>query len=194
MRISLAVTIVAVPVAIAAPFALPPAIAAAVVGVAIALAAYAGRLVGLREGASAVEARAAVEREQARRQQESLRAVTEGAPTAMLLLRETGRIAYANAAARELFFEGRAVEGQNFLAMLGEAPAHLRDAMVDKEDAIFTVSEGGEPETYRLAKRPVELDGDIGTLVLVEHWTRELHRRGDDLWKEPIRLPQPELK
>jgi nitrogen fixation/metabolism regulation signal transduction histidine kinase len=193
MRIPLARVIVAVPLAVAAPFALPPHVAAAVAGVAVALAACAGLLAGHRQGAAAVEARAAAEREEARQKQEPLRAVTEGAPTAMLLLCETGRVAYANAAARELFFEGRALEGQNFLAMLGEAPAHLREAMLGKEDAVFTVSEGGEPETYRLAKRPVELGDEMGTLVLVEHWTRELHRREVDVWKKLIRVLSHEL-
>ena len=43
-----------------------------------------------------------------------LQAISEATPLALLFYSDTGRIVYANAGARELFFEGASPEGEEF--------------------------------------------------------------------------------
>jgi nitrogen fixation/metabolism regulation signal transduction histidine kinase len=111
----------------------------------------------------------------------------------MVLYGDSGRIAFTNAAARELFFEGRAVEGQNFLTMLHSAPAPLRQALLTESDELFTVEVDKESETFHLSKRDFDFDGEPHTLLLVKHLTRELARQEVDVWKKVIRVMSHEL-
>ena len=122
-----------------------------------------------------------------------LRAVVEGTPTAIVLLGETGRVVFANGAARELLFEGRPLEGHDFLAMVRHAPAAFRDAFLRAGDELFTVGEGDDVETYRLARRYFEQRGETQTLLMVERLTRELRRQEVDVWKKLIRVLSHEL-
>src|SRR5262245_34432479 len=52
--------------------------------------------------------------------EELLRAVVETAPMAVLVYGETGRISFSNEEARRLFAEGNALDGENFLKLLGQ--------------------------------------------------------------------------
>lgn len=122
-----------------------------------------------------------------------LRMVTDTAPMAIVLLDSVGAIAYANESARELFFEGRALEGHNFLSMLSGAPEPFRAAMLDQEDALFTVEGQDEAEVYHLSKRQFALDGEDHTLLMVKHLTREMRRQEVDVWKKMIRVISHEL-
>ncbi|HEX8824742.1 MAG TPA: ATP-binding protein [Archangium sp.] len=144
--------------------------------------------VGLGWGLLAWAARA-----QAVGQEKLLRSVVEGAPMAILLYGDSGHIAFTNAAARELFFEGRTVEGQNFLSMLQAAPAPLRQALLAQSDELFTVEVEGESETFHLSKRDFDWSGEPHTLLLVKHLTHELARQEVDVWKKVIRVMSHEL-
>src|SRR5688500_4719493 len=96
-----------------------------VIGFALALAVAvtaAMAIVRLR-GRSGPRERGRGARESAR---ELVEVVTESAPDAVLFFSDLGRIRYANAAARELFFEGRSPEGENFITLVARAPAPLR--------------------------------------------------------------------
>jgi len=121
-----------------------------------------------------------------------LRTIIEAAPMAIVLLDGPGRILYSNETARELFFEGKKLEGHNFIAMLGEAPEPFREAVLGKEDALFAV-DAEETETYHLAKRHFELEGEEHLLIMVKHLTRELRRQEVDVWKKLIRVISHEL-
>jgi nitrogen fixation/metabolism regulation signal transduction histidine kinase len=122
-----------------------------------------------------------------------LHTLIDEAPMAILLLEDTGEIEYVNDSARALFFEGRQVRGENFLALLGEAPAPLREAVLDVQDRLFTVDVDNASETYHLAKRHFELHGRTHTLLMVKHLTRELRRQEIDVWKKLIRVLSHEL-
>lgn len=125
--------------------------------------------------------------------QQLLYTLIDSAPMAMLLLEDAGEIEYTNEAARLLFFEGRDVEGQNFLALLGDAPPTLREAVLDINDRLFTVETEGSSETYHLSKRQFELHGRNHTLLILKHLTRELRRQEIDIWKKLIRVVSHEL-
>lgn len=122
-----------------------------------------------------------------------LRLVFDAAPLAALLLEDAGAIVYTNRSARDLFFEGQELEGANFLSMLAQAPAPFRDALLSSEDSLFSVEISGEPETWHVSKRHLELHGETHTLILVKHLTREIRRQEIDVWKKLIRVISHEL-
>src|SRR5262245_48491561 len=92
--------------------------------------------------------------------QELLEVLVDSAPVAILLLREIGVIAYTNAEARNLWFEGRHPEGENFIQLLNGVPPKLRSALLSETDHIFSVEGDGGPETYHLARRQVRIAGE----------------------------------
>ncbi len=132
-------------------------------------------------------------RAQATGQERLLHTVLESAPMAIVLYADSGLISLTNAAARELFFEGRVVEGMNFLSMLQAAPAPLRQALLAQGDELFTVQVEGESETFHLSKRDLALRGEPHTLLMVRHVTREVNRQEMAVWKKAIRVMSHEL-
>jgi nitrogen fixation/metabolism regulation signal transduction histidine kinase len=122
-----------------------------------------------------------------------LQTVVENAPMAIVLYGHTGKLLYSNAEARELFFEGRSLTGENFLRLLDRAPEALRQGLLTETDALFTVETDGESGTYHLAKRYFDLEGDPHTLLMVKHLTPELGRQEIEVWKKVIRIINHEL-
>lgn len=130
----------------------------------------------------------------ARDRESLLRAALDAAPSAIVLFSDLGRISLANQAARELFFEGRDQQGEDFLTMLGRAPDALRRAISSQGDELFSVDDSnGERQTYHLAKRRFVAAGEPVVLVLVKNLSRELHRQEADAWKRMIRIFSHEL-
>jgi len=118
----------------------------------------------------------------------------DAAPAAVLLLTDEGRVVLSNPAARTMFAEGADLDGQNFLTLLGSAPAAFREALLGDQDALFTVGASeGDAETFRLAKRIVPHDGQPHTLLTVEPLTREIRRQEVDIWKKLLRTISHEL-
>lgn len=117
-----------------------------------------------------------------------LAAVAEATPLAMVLFSDQGRIAFTNTAARDLFFDGAAVEGWNFLRILERAPEALRRSLVSDSDELFTVESDGEVETFYLAKRHLDVGGEPHTLVFVKPITQEVARQEVATLKKVIRL------
>jgi two-component system nitrogen regulation sensor histidine kinase NtrY len=134
----------------------------------------------------------AAQREGASRER-LLETVVESAPMAILLLDAVGTMLLTNAAARELFFDRREAVGENLLTMLGAAPAPFRDALLGGQDALFSVGEEGETETYHLSKRALEPATDGRVLVLVRPLGRELQRQEIAVWKKLLRVVSHEL-
>jgi two-component system nitrogen regulation sensor histidine kinase NtrY len=122
-----------------------------------------------------------------------LHTLIDAAPMAILLLEDGGAIEYANDTARGLFFEGRELGQANFLALLGDAPAAFREAVLSEQDRLFSVTVEGVPETYHLAKRHFDLHGGTHTLLMVKHLTRELRRQEIEVWKKLVRVVSHEL-
>ena len=147
-------------------------------------------LTGERESLELVAATARAEsNEQAR----LLRAVVESAPMAIVVYGDTGKIAYCNAEARALFAEEKSLEDQNFLRLVQHAPEALKQALVREGDALFTVDQSGQAETYSLSRRFFDLGGERHTLLMVKELTPELGRQEIDVWKNVIRIINHEL-
>jgi two-component system nitrogen regulation sensor histidine kinase NtrY len=122
-----------------------------------------------------------------------LQLILDATPTAMLVVSETGHIAFTNAAARRLFFDGRQAQGENFLQLLGGVSAPLREALLADEDQIFTFEEEGQRETYHLARSHLDLDGQPHTLISVRNMTSEVSRQEIAVLKRTLRVIGHEL-
>ncbi len=119
-----------------------------------------------------------------------LRTVVETTPVAMVLFGEAGSIIFTNRSARDLFFEGRAVEGQNFLSMLERAPVSLRQALLSEGDELVSVEGPAERETFHLSRRRL----DAGqTLIAVRSVTQEINRHEVASLKKVIRIISHEI-
>lgn len=102
-------------------------------------------LLRLRGAGRALALGAAREAELAQADQ-MLRNVLDASPLAVLLLEDSGRIAYENAGARELFFEGRSCQGQNFLQLAAGGPEAIAGALLGANDEIVGLTVDGQRE------------------------------------------------
>ncbi len=119
--------------------------------------------------------------------------VLQGAPMGIVLTGPTGRVAYANRAARQLLGGGRRMEGHAFDEVLAATPREIRDTLEQPGDALFTVTVDGEEETYRAARRSFQLNMQSHVLYVVERLTPELRRQEVEVWKKAIRIMNHEL-
>ncbi len=171
------------------------AIGSALAGLAVAgAAAFALRLRRAREGAlgrvKALEAHLGEQRASAERREGLLRTVVETTPVAMVLFADAGDITFTNPSARDLFFDGVAVEGQNFLSMIERAPVSLRRALLSEGDELFNVDGDAGRETFHLSRRHLD-DGQ--TLIAVRSVTQEINRHEVVSLKKVIRIISHEI-
>ena len=133
-----------------------------------------------------------------------LETVLETTAMAVVLCNEALRIVYANGAARDLFGDGRKLDGQDFNAILVRAPAAFRQAIEQETDTIFSVEKadaGGDsdagpasaPETYHLARRYFQLSMQPHILFILKPLTRAILRKEADTWKRTIRVISHEI-
>jgi nitrogen fixation/metabolism regulation signal transduction histidine kinase len=167
---------------------------------AVALAFVAGRRTGARARTPDARAPAAVVAESTRagesaapERNELLHTIVEHAPMAVLVFGQTGRVAFSNEEARLLFAAGAPLEGENFLRLLERAPEALREGLLRETDVVFALETEHGSETFGLARRQVELDGEAHTLVMLKELTPELERQELDVWKKVIRIINHEL-
>lgn len=124
---------------------------------------------------------------------EMMQLVVEAAPDAVLFFSDAGVIRYANAGARELFFDGERAEGENFLSLVARAPAPLREALLGESDQLFTVEVDGQHETYHVSRRNFPLEEELHTILTVKHLTREIARREVEVLKQVVRVISHEV-
>jgi nitrogen fixation/metabolism regulation signal transduction histidine kinase len=125
--------------------------------------------------------------------QQLITIIADSVPDAVLFFSDLGVIRYANAVARELFFEGRAPEGQNFIRLVGDAPVPLREALLGDSDRLFSMDLDGRRETYHVSRRAFTLEGELHTLLVVKYMTREIGRREVDVLKRVVRVISHEV-
>jgi len=119
--------------------------------------------------------------------------VIQTTPLVMVLTNTSGRIVYSNVAARQLFHDGRKLEGLDFPALLADSPAPLREALTATGDTLFTMEVAGEPQVYHLSQRGFLLNAQAHRLVLLKQLTRELAAQEVVVWKKVIRVIAHEL-
>jgi two-component system, NtrC family, nitrogen regulation sensor histidine kinase NtrY len=119
--------------------------------------------------------------------------VIQSTPLAMVLTDDGGRVVYSNVVARQLLRGGRKLEGLEFIAVLADAPAPLREALSGGGDTLFTMEVDGEAQVYHLAQRGFLLNARPHRLVLLKQLTRELAAQEVMVWKRVIRVIAHEL-
>ena len=119
--------------------------------------------------------------------------VIQTTPLVMVLTNSTGRIVYSNIAARQLFHDGRKLEGLDFMALLEQSPAPLREAVTGNTDTLFTMDVDGESQVYHLSQRRFHLNAQPQKLLLLKQLTRELAAQEVVVWKKVIRVIAHEL-
>ncbi|HEX6767291.1 MAG TPA: hypothetical protein VF103_17455, partial [Polyangiaceae bacterium] len=112
--------------------------------------------------------------------------VADRVPDAVLFFSDAGVIRYANPVARDLFFDGKPPEGQNFIRMVADAPVPLREALLGESDHLFSMDVDGRRETYHVSRRSFVLDDEMHTLLTVKYMTREIGRREVDVLKRVV--------
>lgn len=142
----------------------------------------------LREEVEQLKQRLQTQETAAQQRQLLLQSVIDAAPAAIVLLDEIGTIVFANAGARELFFETEEPEGQNFLRMLANVPEPLRKALLSDADHLFRYANYGESETYHLAKRHLTLGSEPHSVLIVRTMTLELSRQENAVLRKAIRV------
>jgi len=119
--------------------------------------------------------------------------VIQTTPLVMVLTNSSGRVVYSNIAARQLFNEGRKLEGLDFLELLQQSPVALREAVTGRTDTLFTMEIEGEPQVYHLSQRRFHLNAQPQQLLLLKQLTRELAAQEVAVWKKVIRVIAHEL-
>ena len=119
--------------------------------------------------------------------------MVQNTPVAMLLMDPSRRVVHANLAARKMFGDGHRLEGQNFDALLAQAPDAMCHAFEQGGDGLFSVGEADDEDTYHLARRVFRLNGRRHELVLLRQLTAELRRQEVQTWKKVIRVISHEL-
>jgi len=122
-----------------------------------------------------------------------LQGILDGMRAAILLVSETGTIAFTNAPARELFFAGREARGANLIQILATVSESLRRPLLSDDDQIFTFEDQRGPETYHLSKSQMLVDGEPHTLISVQHMTAEISRQEVTTLKNTLRIVGHEL-
>jgi two-component system, NtrC family, nitrogen regulation sensor histidine kinase NtrY len=122
-----------------------------------------------------------------------IRVIADSVPEAVLFFSDHGVIRYANAVARELFFEGQTPEGQNFIRLVAAAPAPLREALLGDSDRLFSTELDGRRETYHVSRRSFVLEEELHTLLVVRYMTREIGRHEVEVLKRVVRVISHEV-
>jgi nitrogen fixation/metabolism regulation signal transduction histidine kinase len=119
--------------------------------------------------------------------------VIQATPLALVLTNAQGTVLYANLAARQVFGDGRKLEGLQFAGLLESVPPAMRAAFAEDRDSLFTVDLRGESQVFHLSQRRFLLNGQSHRLLLLKQLTRELNAREVATWKRVIRVIAHEI-
>jgi nitrogen fixation/metabolism regulation signal transduction histidine kinase len=119
--------------------------------------------------------------------------IIEAAPMAIVLCDEAETVVVANVCARELFFAGKRLDGQDFRAVLGDWPEEIAATILAGDDSLVSLERDGTRETLHASKRFFDLNTQPHVLYIVKPLTRELVRQEIEVWKKTIRVISHEL-
>jgi len=134
-----------------------------------------------------------VERQSLYQRELMLDTVIQTTPLALVLTNDSDAVLYSNTTARQLFGEGRKLEGERFSRYLAVAPAPLREAIDRGGDTLFTLELAGEPQVYHVSQRRFLLNAQPHRLLMLKQLTREINSQEVATWKKVIRVIAHEL-
>ena len=119
--------------------------------------------------------------------------MVQNTPVAMVLVDASGRVSYANLAARREFNAGRRLEGHDLGTLLEAVPEPLREAVQSGRDGLFSIGTEDDEQTWHIARREFRLNGRVQSLLMLRQLTNELRRQEVQTWKKVIRVISHEL-
>jgi nitrogen fixation/metabolism regulation signal transduction histidine kinase len=134
-----------------------------------------------------------VERQSLYQRELMLDTVIQSTPLALVLTNDADAVLYSNTTARQLFGDGRKLEGEKFSRYLAVAPAPLREAIDRGGDTLFTLELAGEPQVYHVSQRRFLLNAQPHRLLMLKQLTREINSQEVATWKKVIRVIAHEL-
>ena len=134
-----------------------------------------------------------VERQSLYQRELKLDTVIQTTPLALVLTNDSDAVLYSNTMARQLFGDGRKLEGERFSRYIDAAPAPLREAVERGGDTLFTLELAGEPQVYHVSQRRFLLNAQPHRLLLLKQLTREINSQEVATWKRVIRVIAHEL-
>jgi two-component system nitrogen regulation sensor histidine kinase NtrY len=134
-----------------------------------------------------------VERQSLYQRELMLDTVIQATPLALVLTNAADAVLYSNTTARQLFADGRKMEGDRFAEFLERAPLPLREAVDRGGDNLFTLELGGEPQVFHVSQRRFLLNAVPHRLLLLKQLTREINSQEVATWKKVIRVIAHEL-
>jgi nitrogen fixation/metabolism regulation signal transduction histidine kinase len=134
-----------------------------------------------------------VERQSLYQRELMLDTVIQTTPLALVLTNDGDAVLYSNTTARQLFSDGRKLEGERFARYLEIAPAPLREAVERGGDTLFTLELAGEPQVYHVSQRRFLLNAQPHRLLMLKQLTREINSQEVATWKKVIRVIAHEL-
>src|SRR5678815_4174333 len=134
-----------------------------------------------------------VERQSLYQRELMLDTVIQTTPLALVLTNDADAVLYSNTTARQLFGEGRKLEGERFSRYLAVAPAPLLEAIDRGGDTLFTLELAGEPQVYHVSQRRFLLNAQPHRLLMLKQLTREINSQEVATWKKVIRVIAHEL-
>jgi two-component system nitrogen regulation sensor histidine kinase NtrY len=117
-----------------------------------------------------------------------LETVFQATPLSILLTNDSGRVVFANRAARDLFTPGQRLKGRKLDEILRRSPT-IHDVFDAENDTIFKVAD----DTFQLARRTFHFNTRRHVLWIVNRLTPELRRQEVEIWKRAIRILNHEL-
>lgn len=133
-----------------------------------------------------------IERQSLYQRELMLDTVIQATPLALVLTNDADAVLYSNSAARQLFADGRKLEGEKFSRYLDASPVPLREAIDRGGDTLFTF-DAGEPQVYHVSQRSFLLNALPHRLLLLKQLTREINSQEVATWKKVIRVIAHEL-
>lgn len=119
--------------------------------------------------------------------------VIQTTPLSLVLTDRTHAIIYSNSAARQLFNQGKNINGFQFSKLLAAKPEQFSLSVNSGLSGLFTVTEQDNNETYHLTQNQFLLNGLSHQLFLFKSLTKEINRQEVNTWKKVIRLISHEL-
>src|SRR5437867_10180394 len=97
--------------------------------------------------------------------------ILQGTPIAIVLVNTAERVVYSNNTARELLARGAALDGRHFQEIAATVVEPMRDAIRGGGDALLTITDEDQEETFHLVQRRFFLNTQRHTLLMIERLT-----------------------
>ncbi|MFC1851573.1 PAS domain-containing sensor histidine kinase [candidate division CSSED10-310 bacterium] len=119
--------------------------------------------------------------------------ILQQSPSAIILLNDENRIAFANRAARVQFWEGKKMEGYHLSDISKSLPEPIQQFFSSPGSSFISLKMGQHNETFQVYQKTFLLNMKTNTLIMFSRLTKEFAQQEVQIWKKAIRLMNHEL-